>query len=791
MKLRQHDFFTRLLRTRPILLAALLYLCGCMLAYFMAPLPAVLYAGMALFVLFFLLLIKKNKRLAAAMLALAFIPFGALRFNQAWDKVQPLPDQKDALLSGRIAKIPSWNEETERMICVLEDLSIDGKAIHGYLRLYLRGEEELLKAAELGRQISCSAHIWEAETAANPGEFNFSNYLRTKGLRGYATAEIEETILSEPVYHFRDWPELICMRIGTRIDRLFPENSALARAFILGDRSELSEADRESYSLSGAAHLLAISGMHISMLAGAVCFLLGRFINRRKAFIASFLLVLLYGAMIGYSASMLRAIIMFGVFGAAPLLGRYSDSPTRLGVAMLLYLLIHPIAILDTGFILSYGASAGIILLYPPLTRLCCMEDLISKRTDVGIVSYFVRRFPLQIVQAILVSLAAQLAILPATVHFFGSQPLWSLLVNLIAIPLAMFAYGFAMIGIITGIVPVALVSDFLYGCLTSTVRFFSKLPLASIGIARFPAWLVILCAIICILASDLSKIPEKIRRFIPFFIILAVFISNGCAHLSTRGVSIVFLSAGEADSAVIRSEGKVYLIDTGDSYSPAADYLSAMNYKPDGIFITHPHSDHAGGLADILDICTPEHIYISENWDSLEKDEGIAETLELAAKQGSEIISISAGDSIALSDKTLLEVLSPAAGFPADLANDDSLVLRLEYGGCSAVFTGDVPAGIIEGKIGDADILKVAHHGSKDSLSADLLTEISPSVAVIPTGYNNYGHPAANILKLLNASGAQVYRTDLHGAITCRLNADGSFAVKCFQSSEDVNGLE
>lgn len=791
MKLRQRDLCTRLLRGRPLLLAAMLYLFGCIIAYYFMPPRMVCYAGMALPALLFAFLRKRKPQIALALLMLACVPLGCVRFEAAWHQTSPLPDQRGAQLSGRIASIPVWNPETERSICKIEDLTIDSKPVRGALRLYLRGDTALLQTIELGQRIQCTAHIWEADVAANPGEFNYSNHLRLNGLRGYATAEIESALLQAPVLHLCDWPQRIRAWIGTRIDCLFPHNADLARAFIIGERSALSDADRKSYNLSGVAHLLAISGMHISVLAGSISLLLQRFLKRRGAYWTTMALLIGYGGLIGYSASLVRAIIMFGISDGARLCGRYSDSPTRLGCAMLLYLLIRPIAILDAGFILSYGATAGIILLYPLLTRLFHVKKRISKRTDVGIIALLTRRLPALILQSLLLTLSAQIAILPAAVHFFGSQPIWAFAVNLIATPLAMSAYILALTGTILNLLPLTWVADWMFGLLTGVVRLFANLPLASIGIARFPAWLTLLCALACFCASDLSKLPEKLRCFLPFFIVLAIMISNGCAMLETRGASIVFLAAGEADCAVLRCEGKVYLVDTGDPYSPAADYLSAKNVVPEGIFITHPHSDHAGGLSRILEVCTPKRIYISRNWDQIEKDEGVAEALLAAQRQGAEILRISAGDTIILSDETLLEVLSPEAGFPTDSANEDSLVLRLNYGDCSALFTGDAPAKIVEGRTLDVDILKIAHHGSRDSLSADLLRQLSPSVAVIPVGYNLYGHPTENALKLLDAAGVHVYRTDLHGAITCRMQRDGSVWVRSFRSSEDVYELE
>lgn len=784
------DLFTRLIRTRPLLLAAVLYLVGCIAAYTMHIPVEIECAGIAVFLILAALLRNHRRRIAAAMLLLAFIPLGAVRFDAAWNANSPLPEQKKAVLSGRICQTPVWNAETERTICVLDDFSIDGSAQRGKIRLYLRGDTELLQLMQLGQQLQCEAHIWEADGASNPGQFNFSNYLRINGLRGYATAKIEETRFSEPSYRFSDWPERICSVIGGRIAALFPENARLARAFLLGDRSELSEDERTSYSVSGAAHLLAISGMHVSVLASFLSLLFSRILGRKKAFWVTVFCLLLYGALIGYSASLFRAILIFIIFSAAPLAGRYSDAPTRLGAAMLLYLLFFPLAILSSSFVLSYCASAGIIFLYPSLTRLFRADEYLRKHTDVGFVSLFTKRLPRFCLQTLLFTLAAQLATLPAAVHYFGTQPVWSILVNLIAIPLAMYAYILAIIAVCTGFPPLGLLSDFLFSLLSDCVRFFGNLPFTAIGIARFPAWLVLICAICFIGASELSRLPEKLRRFLPLAVLPAILISNICSYSTSSETSIVFLDAGEADCAVIRSDHHIYLVDTGDDYSPAADYLSAMNYHVDGIFLSHPHADHCGGLMDILAVDIPDTIYISENWDNLEKDEGVSEAIAEASARGAEIVRLHSGDSISLSDKTLLEVLSPTAGFPANSANEDSMMLRISHGSCSAVFTGDMPAELAAGRVGDTDILKIAHHGANDSLNAALLMETSPSVAVIPVGYNNYGHPTDKTLKLLRAASVETFRTDLHGAITCRMNADGSVDAYPYQTSEAVNGF-
>lgn len=782
---------TRLVRTRPLFLASILFLCGCALEYGLGFEPAALWCALGALLLLALILQKIGRRWVAPLLILALLPAGALRFEAQWRALSPLPDEVGAHLCGRIIETPVWNAETERTICVLDEVAIDDSPVKGRLRLYLRGDIQLLQSVELAQYVRCTAHVWRADEATNFGEFDFSNYLRLNGLRGYATAKIEDAALEAAPFRLSDVPQRVRASLGARIDRLFPENAPLARAFLLGDRSGLSAEEREGYAKSGAAHLLAISGMHVSVLAMAFSLLLGCFLKRNHAFFITLGLMTLYGLLIGASSSLVRAILMFAIFGFAPIAGRYSDGPTRLAAAMLVYLLVRPIAVLESSFILSYGACAGIILLSAPLTRLFRAEAYLQKPPSVGFKALFTQRLPRWIVKTLIVTTAAQLAILPAVAHFFGAQPLLSFAVNLVAVPLAMAAYLLSLLAWIVGIAPIAAAGDFLFGLLTRCVSFFGTLPLSTLRVARFPLWLSIVCALICLLSSDLSRFHEKLRRYLPLSIIAAILISNLLAQMTLRGCSVVFLDAGQADCAVLRTEGRVYLIDTGDPYTPAADYLSAMNYAPDAIFLTHPHQDHAGGLKSVLEVCTPKRIYLSANWGAYEAGDVVTEALATAQSRGVELVSVSAGDEIALSDKTILEVRSPVAGIARNSANDDSLILCLKYGDASALFCGDAPAEVVEGNSGDVDLLKVGHHGGADALSPSLLAESTPSAAILSSGYNNYGHPARSTLDLLRTAGARAYRTDRCGAITCRMQTDGSLILQTYRALEDEDGLE
>ena len=773
MKLRDTDIFTRLMRTRPLFTAALFFMSGCILDRSLN-LPVSFWLICTGLISIALLPLRRNRRLFCALLVVLMLPLGAIRFDLAWNTATPVAKETAVQLTGRIADDPVYDEEKQRSICLLEDVSIDGQGFRGRLRLYLRGDDALLQSVSLAQTVSCEAKLWQGDGPGNYGEFDFASWLRMNNIRGYATAKIEDAAFSAPEYALSDLNNLLCLKISDRIRRLFGENAATVKAFVLGDRSEMSISDRDSYNESGAAHLLAISGMHISVLAMLISWLFTRLFGRRSAFLLTLALLLGYGWLIGYTPSLFRAIVMFGLYHGAALSGRFSDSPTRLAAAAFIHLLISPMDVLSAGFILSYCASAGIVFLSRPLSRLFRVENLLYGSIDINPTAMLPRKIARTAVRSCVTSLAATLATFPAVIYFFGAQPLWTLLVNLVAVPLAMLSYIVSIAGVICGLSPLCFAADGLFGLLTSFIRLCAALPMASIRIARFPAWLYILCAVLVLLSSDLSALPEILRRFLPLCTLLAMFVSGGAAYLNLHEDGFIFFDAGQADCALLKTSGKVYLFDAGDSYTPAADYLSAMNFGIDGLFISHLHEDHAAGLNSILDVCVPKRIYLSANYLVSDSDEASMQALNRAQSMGCELIPLKTGDEIPLSSISFAKVLSPDAGISHSPANEDSLILHVVHGAYSALFTGDMPAESLPAKLPDVDILKVSHHGSRSSVDPRTLTELSPSVAVISVGEgNNYGHPADETTELLSASGAMVLRTDLCGAISIGFGED------------------
>lgn len=790
MKLRNYDIITRILRTRPLMAVSFAYLLGCIMGYVIG---ASAWLWLVCTVLFLLPLLFFRRRINYLILAIvaAMLPFGALRFTLAWNATPIVESQKSVVLSGRIVSVPEYRSDSERTVCVLDDVAIDGKDQAYKLRLYLRGDTDLLQSVRISDEITCTAHLWQADDATNPGQFSFQNYLRLNGLSGYATAEIENADIRETDPHLSEKLAIFKNKIGDYIEGLFPENASIARAFLIGDRSRLSEYDRENFSKSGVAHLLAISGMHISVLAKMISLLLSRFVGKKPAFLITLGILFVYGLLIGFTASFLRALLLFAFYSAAPIIGRNYDSPTALGAAMLAYLLIHPTGILESGFALSFGAAAGIIFISSPLRALTHTDSLLSTRPKHGFTALFTHRLPRWIVNSVIVSLAAQIAVYPLVINSFGYQSPWTLIANLICVPLAMFAYVVSILGVLSSLSCVSAIGDKLFGLLKLCTQYLSALPFSEKYIAHFPIYICVIYVLCLFLASDLSRIPMKFRRFMPLILIPAILASALIAKSGLSGCSVIFFDAGQADCAAVRCEGKLYLIDTGDAYTPAVDYMRRYAYRPEAVFLSHCHDDHAGGLDAILDYSPPNTLYISENWYDYECSEAVSNALLRAEALGCEIVSLSAGDTVRLSDKTYLRVLSPEAGFAGNSANNDSLVLFVEYCGLSALFTGDCSAEILAEAVEDADILKVAHHGAESCTNAALIEKVSPSAAFIPVGYNTFGHPSNKTISLLESAGARVYRGDECGAVTFDFTQSGEIHAYCYKDPEEINGTE
>lgn len=779
-------FVRRQLRARPLACFAVAFLLGMTLRRAL-PVPTVLCAAVLIALVASGYALRGRRGACAVLLLAAGFATGMTRMGLALDAARPVETQYSVEMTGRVASEPFTNPDTKRRICRFRVETVNGKPSSLTLRLYLRGEEPPLESVVYGQRLNLTGHIWAADPVTNPYQFDFGAYLRRQGMDAYATAKIEDVAVLDTTRDVQSWIVDARSAVARRIDELFPNNAGLVRALTLGDRSLLSDELRESLKQSGTAHLISISGMHVTVLSMLLAFVLGRFLSRRWANLIAVALLIPYGALIGFSAPFFRALTTFAILSFAPIAGHPSDSITRLCAAMLLWLTIRPLSLGDAGFALTFSASAGILLLTPPLLRLTGVEALKRKKPSPSPAKRALHAAAVYVPSLLCASLAAQLATLPFVIAFFGVQSVVSVPFNLLCVPLCMLGYILSLIALLLSALSVplgaalAVLPDGLFTLMLDITRFSLRLPLASVRIGRYPLALLLVHWAILLAASDLSRIRFGFRRLLPLGLVGVAALSTLLVFLASWDYSVVFLDAGQADCAVVRYRGHTFLMDAGDTYTPAADYLNATCLHLDGVLLTHPHQDHAGGLGKILDSFRPDVVYLPKGWFEVEEvSEDITEGIEAAQGMGIPLRELCAGDSVQLPGGARMDIYSPGPGaLPAEV-NDMSLLALFTFDDQKALFTGDLSAEGEPDIIPDTDLLKTPHHGSNKATSQRLLDACTPEIAVISVGENNYGHPGDETVERLIDSGARVYQTRQWGAITATFRG-GSWRVKTF----------
>lgn len=542
------------------------------------------------------------------------------------------------------------------------------------------------------------------------------------------------------------------------------EEGSVIGALLLGDEGGMTEETQEAFRRSGAAHLLAVSGLHVGFVAMLVLLMFG-WMRRNSVgqLIVVFVCMGLYSLAAESAFSVFRAMLMLAMGLIAGHVGRKADGLTSLAAAVLIALILDPMEILRAGFLLSVSAVLGILMLGGRLDQL--MERVVRIK--------WLR-------SSVAVSLAAQLGAMPVQLAMFGTVNVLSLLTNLIAVPLAA---GIVMLGLPTVLLHMLLPAaaafpgaavDLMARLLTMMCEAVAGINFAQISVEAPPIFVLVCMMGLLYLCSPYFMEHGKRGRIVCAAVVLsAAAVSLALwlpGEMRESKDKAVFLSVGTADCAVLQSEKGCVMIDTGWSGSQAVRYVQGENRKLNAVILTHADSDHAGGLENVLRSVEVGAVFVPKSM-SLE---GMEDALAAAKECGVPIMELCAGDCMDVGAYEM-EVLSPEH-VREGKENEDSLVLKVTHGNTVLLMTGDVTAAAEERlTLPDCDILKIPHHGSATGTSDALLDKARPEDAVISVGTpNRYDFPREDVLIRLNERNVSVWRTDEDNAVVVTFDEEG-----------------
>ena len=677
--------------------------------------------------------------------------------------------------------------------------------LHNDVDIDLSGLSRIL----YGRKISCTGSFEAFEGELNPGQFDANAYYKNEGYTGILDAKDIRIVKEEESFS----PDIYLHRLNLAISEKYKKilgdkNAGSLSAMVLGDKRGLDEEIKELYQENSISHLLSISGLHISLLGGAVFLFLRRLkISFSFPLITSSIILIIYGAFTGFSVSTSRAIVMMSVLFISFVIGKSYDLPSGLALAALILIVMNHRVIYQSGFLLSFFAVIGIFYIMPELLYIFKV-DIYHKR---GIIKGLHL-----LLASIISSISILLATLPIVLNNFYEVSLTGIILNIIVIPLMSLVVITGLLGGFVALVSETMgsfllgITHYILNLYTLFCRLGDRLTFLRLIIGKPDKWQIVLYYLLLVilfyflalkrrenkidlLKNNLSKEYNTSKRIVVTG--LMTFTSFLIIAYKPREFSINMLDIGQGDCFVVNDgNNDIYISDCGSTTvqnvgkTRLLPFLKSKGWgKVDTIFISHMDKDHVNGVNDLLKCAeiTIGRIIISASYksDKLNCAE-LEELKELAKMRDIKLFYMKKGDEIVGKDISF-RCIYPTGEEDIKDQNEASIVMRMDYKGLSMLFTGDIAGSteekIIEGSDRDTldcDILKVCHHGSKNSSTDDFLKKVSPKLYLISCGLmNRYGHPHRDALSRMTEEGGRILRTDHMGGTQIKL-ADGKFII-------------
>jgi competence protein ComEC len=670
---------------------------------------------------------------------------------------------------------------------------------------------EKIPNVKIGNIIKVRGKLRQFEEAANKGNFDSRKYYLSLGFYGKIEAGTIEVINSD-YSGIRQGLYELRMEIIERLEKLCSDNNGIFSiinnkngiigAIILGDKTDIDSDIKELYSVSGIAHILAISGLHISFIGMAIYRLLRRRFRFLFSAAVSIPVVLSFGIMSGFGISTIRAIIMFILKIIGEVLGRKYDAIPAISLAGLVLLVQNPFVVCNSGFQMSFGAIIAIVLILP------IVEEILN--TDNKIIKVLSANFTISLVMN------------PILAWNYYELPTFSFLLNIVVVPLMSVVIVSSIVGIFCSCIMFGFGKAVIFpGCgilelYTFLCNIINKSSVASIVVGQPKVTIIIVYyAILLVVLFGLKNIrtkytrAEKERNIIKKETGLVLekkakkerrikgqnvklrlacivgFLLLNCLiyYIPNQGFYITFINVGQGDGILIHGDnGTKVMVDGGSTSEKQVAKNCIVPYlKAEGIgtidysIITHTDKDHISGILEILENNNSNRIRIKNLVmpDINMKDDTYNELIEKAKLKKINVLYIKKGDTLSLG-KTKIKCIYPETTTTASDKNDYCTVLSVKNKTSKILLTGDISKEIEEKIKDDIEenytVLKVAHHGSNYSSSEKFLKKVNPKYSIISVGKNNsYGHPGNETMERLRKQGGVIYRTDEKGGITIR----------------------
>ncbi len=722
-----------------------------------------------------------SKFLKSTLLSAAAFLFGVFWASSFayWRMSDELPhawEQKTIAVEGVVASVPEATERGERFRFDVEKILTAGAVVPNHISLNqyrantygdnknTEGETDDLNQFKAGERWLLSVRLKRPHGTVNPHGFDFESWALAENIR--ATGSIKTKAGIKKLDNFVWRPSYIVEHVREKVQQRIVKGlenkpySGIIQALVMGDDSQIVVEDWQVFLRTGTSHLMSISGLHITMLAGLafgfISFfwkrspkLMVRLPARKAATIAGVIVALIYSLVAGFSVPSQRTFYMLLVFAIALWSGRQLVISQVLAMALMIVVLLDPWAVSAPGFWLSFGAVA--MLAYALGGR-------------IGQIHWFSAALNTQY--------AVTIGMLPLLLVMFGQASIISPIANAFAIPLISFV-----------VTPLALLGSFLPANLLTDVplhlsykalevgmlalKWLNQLPMATWQQHEPASWTLI-PALLGVLWLLLPRgFPMRwlgLLGFLPMLFIVPVMPAIG-------DMKVTVLDVGQGLSVVVQTAKHNFVYDAGPKFNEQSDagsrivvpYLHGEGIKKvDGFVVSHNDIDHSGGMASILALMPVTWLASS-----------LPEDADIAARQRK--MHCFAGQRWVW-DGVQFEMLHPLAESYQDERikdNDRSCVLKVTSQAGSILLTGDIEKldeleliNLEADKL-KSDVLVVPHHGSKTSSTPDFIAAVAPNVSIFTNGYlNRFGHPKPAVFERYQATKSLLYRSDYNGAI-------------------------